>query len=105
MAKILHIDASARGDNTSGLTSAAIHPEKLTAIATKAEKGSFAKDQILLDRESLVSWLFLIGSLMFLFDGFLELTEGISIHVAIHIIASVLFTIGSVLFIPTDGNK
>ncbi len=69
-----------------------IHPENLTSIAENQENS---------DREYLVSWLFLIGSLMFLFDGFLELTEGISIHVVIHIVASILFTIGSVLFIPT----
>lgn len=55
-------------------------------------------------REYLVSWLFLIGSLMFLFDGLLELTEGISIHVVIHLFASVLFTIASALFIPTNKN-
>ncbi|MDJ0589831.1 MAG: hypothetical protein QNJ72_07515 [Pleurocapsa sp. MO_226.B13] len=72
-----------------------IHPEKLTAITTTEES----------DRASLVSWLFLIGSLMFLFDGLIELTEGISIHVLLHLPASVLFVIGSVLFIPTDKNS
>lgn len=69
-----------------------IHPE-ITAITT-TEKNSH--------RESLISWLFLIGSLMFLFDGLIELTEGISIHVFLHLPASVLFVIGSVLFMPTD---
>ena len=70
---------------------------------TKAAK--LAQDRAMFDSESIVSWLFLIGSLMFLFDGFLELTEGISIHVVLHIVSSFLFTIGSVLFIPTDKNK
>lgn len=69
-----------------------IHPEKLTEVTE--EKNRY--------RESLVSWLFLIGSLMFLFDGIVELTEGISIHGVIHLSASILFTIGSVLFIPTN---
>ena len=69
-----------------------IHPEILTENIEKENN----------IREYLVSWLFLIGSLMFLFDGFLELIEGISIHVVIHIFASILFTIGSVLFIPKN---
>ena len=54
------------------------------------------------NREYLVSWLFLIGSLMFLLDSFLEVIEGISIHVVIHIVSSILFTIGSLLFIPIN---
>ena len=81
MISLLHIDASPRRERS----------EKLTEVVTRENS----------IREYLVSWLFLIGSLMFLFDGFLELTEGISIHVVIHIVASILFTIGSVLFIPT----
>jgi hypothetical protein len=58
------------------------------------------------DRDSsvLVSWLFLIGSLIFLGDGILELTEGISIHALLHLSASLLFTVGSVLFIPQSEN-
>ena len=68
---------------------------------TKAVK-ELAQDRAMFNSESIVSWLFLIGSLMFLFDGFLELTEGISIHVVLHIVSSFLFTIGSILFIPTD---
>ncbi|MGB3403354.1 MAG: hypothetical protein WBA77_11760 [Microcoleaceae cyanobacterium] len=62
-------------------------------------------NKILLNREALVSWLFLIGSLLFLFDGLLELSEGLSIHVANHLIASILFTVGSILFIPTDNKN
>ena len=73
-----------------------IHPEKLTAITTTEENS---------DRASLISWLFLIGSLMFLFDGLIELTEGMSIHVFFHLPASVMFVIGSILFIPTDKNS
>ena len=56
------------------------------------------------DYTFLASWLFLIGSLIFLVNGFLELTEGISIHALLHLVASLLFTIGSILFIPTDKN-
>lgn len=57
------------------------------------------------DRTSFASWLFFIGSSIFLIDGFLELTEGVSIHVLLHLSASVLFTIGSALFIPQDENS
>ena len=56
------------------------------------------------DRTSLVSWLFLVGSLIFLADGFLELSEGISIHALLHLTASVLFTVGSALFIPRQNH-
>ena len=68
-----------------------IHPEKLTSITDEKS-----------DRESLVSWLFLIGSLMFLVDGLIELNEGISIHVLLHLPASIMFVVGSVLFMPTQ---
>lgn len=52
-------------------------------------------------RVSLASYLFLIGSLMFLLDGFLQLYQGISIHLLLYVCASLLFVIGSYLFIPT----
>ncbi|MBD2463639.1 hypothetical protein H6G89_21800 [Oscillatoria sp. FACHB-1407] len=51
---------------------------------------------------ALVSWLFLIGSLIFQMDAMLELTEGISIHAILHMSASSLFTIGSILFVVHD---
>lgn len=70
---------------------------------TQANK-KLARGKTMFNRKSLGSRLFLVGSLLFLFDGFLELTEGISIHVVLHIVASVLFTIGSVVFIPTDES-
>ncbi len=72
-----------------------IHPEKLTKIVNNENDS----------RAPLVSWLFLIGSLMFLFDGLIELTEGISIHVFLHLPASILFVVGSVLFMPTDKKS
>jgi hypothetical protein len=53
----------------------------------------------------LVSWLFLIGSLIFQVDAILELTEGISLHVVLHLSASLLFTIGSILFVVYDGQQ
>jgi hypothetical protein len=58
-----------------------------------------------LDRESLVSWLFLIGSLIFTLDAILEILKGISFSATLHISSSVLFTIGSVLFIPSNQQK
>ena len=76
----------------------------LTVITQKviAKNSNLIKNETLPDLDLLVSWLFLIGSLMFLFDGLLELTEGVSIHVVIHLVSSTLFVIGSVLFIPTN---
>ncbi len=68
-----------------------IHPEHLSTTKTTEENN---------DNTFLISWLFLIGSLMFLLDGFIEFSEGLSIHVLLHIGASVLFTIGSIIFIP-----
>ena len=73
-----------------------IHPEQLTTIKTTEENR---------DNTFLISWLFLIGSLIFLFDGFIELTEGLSIRVLLHITASVLFTIASALFIPRKKTR
>jgi hypothetical protein len=55
-----------------------IHREdaiKTTAV-TKAEKG--------IDRFSLVSWLFVIGSLIFTFDSGLEFAQSISLHSVFH---------------------
>ena len=63
---------------------------------TKSTETVIAGDR---DSRVLVSWLFLVGSLIFVVDGFLELTEGVSIHALLHLSASLLFTIGSILFI------
>ncbi|MFM7425843.1 MAG: hypothetical protein ACKO7W_12780 [Elainella sp.] len=53
-----------------------------------------------------VSWLFLIGSLIFQLDALLELTEswsqGLNLHVLFHLSASLLFTVGSLLFVIQD---
>ena len=58
-----------------------------------------------LDRETLVSWLFLIGSLIFVLDGILENFRDISFSSILHLSASVLFTVGSVLFIPNHSQR
>lgn len=68
---------------------------------TESTKTVMASDR---DPSVLVSWLFLVGSLIFLFDGFLELTEDFSLHALLHLSASFLFTIGSILFIPRKNN-
>ena len=52
------------------------------------------------DSAALVSWLFLIGSFLFVLDSGLEMFEAISIHSIIHLSASLLFTIGSIFFLP-----
>jgi hypothetical protein len=58
-----------------------------------------------ISREAFVSWLFLIGSLMFVLDAVLENMRGVSFSSLLHLLASVLFTIGSMLFIPTDSQS
>lgn len=56
-----------------------------------------------------VSWLFLIGSLIFQMDALLELMEGwsqgLNLHVVFHLSASLLFTVGSLLFVIQDGQQ
>jgi hypothetical protein len=59
----------------------------------------------IIDRETLVSWLFLIGSLIFTLDAILENIKGVTFSSLLHISASILFTIGSVLFMPSDRQK
>ena len=58
-----------------------------------------------ISREALVSWLFVIGSLMFVLDAILENTKNISFSSLLHLSASILFTIGSVLFTPSNSQK
>ncbi len=74
--------------------------EKQTTQTTATEKVERGIDLI-----SFVSWLFLIGSLIFQIDAILELTEGISLHVVLHLSASLLFTIGSILFVVHDAQQ
>ena len=74
--------------------------ESINTTALKSDLRSIAERH----RNSLVSWLFLVGSLIFLADGFLELSESISIHALLHLTASVLFTVGSALFIPYENQ-
>ncbi len=58
-----------------------------------------------INREAFVSWLFLMGSLMFVLDAILESMRGISFSSLLHLSASILFTIGSVLFIPNNSRQ
>jgi hypothetical protein len=55
-----------------------------------------------IDSAALVSWLFLLGSLLFMLDAGLEIFENISVHSTIHISASLLFTVGSIFFLPRN---
>jgi len=64
---------------------------------TKAGKG--------IDRFLIISWLFLIGSLIFTLDSGFEFVEGISLHSICHLSASLAFTIGSALFIPNTQKQ
>ena len=63
------------------------------------------KTETKINSAALVSWLFLIGSLLFVLDSGLEITEGISLHSIIHLSASLLFTIGSILFLPRNQQQ
>ncbi|MEL7084984.1 MAG: hypothetical protein AAGM36_10855 [Cyanobacteria bacterium J06597_1] len=56
-------------------------------------------------RERLVSWLFLVGSLLFVLDGVLENLRGMSLSSVLHISASLLFTVGSLLFMPKRSRS
>ena len=58
-----------------------------------------------LNKEALVSYLFLIGSLMFVLDSILENMASVSFSSELHLTASILFTIGSVLFIPNNSEN
>ncbi|EDX82401.1 hypothetical protein S7335_847 [Synechococcus sp. PCC 7335] len=53
----------------------------------------------------LTSWLFLVGSILFQIDAVIELLEGFSIHVGLHLLAGFLFTIGSILFVVDGARK
>ena len=80
-----------------------IHPQNFTKIrSTTKEKDIIST---ILDREFLVALLFLVGSFFFLVDGLIELAEGLSIRVFLHITASLMFVVGSYLFMPTDKTK
>jgi len=59
----------------------------------------------MLEREFLVAFLFLVGSILFFFDGLIQLAEGISIHAVLLLPASLMFVVGSYLFMPTDKNN
>ncbi|MBE9020847.1 hypothetical protein IQ272_32920 [Chroococcidiopsidales cyanobacterium LEGE 13417] len=69
------------------------------------ESRAIANYVININRELLVSWLFLIGSLIFTLDSILEFFRGVTFSAILHVSASVLFTIGSVLFIPNSKEK
>ncbi len=48
---------------------------------------------------SIGNWLFLAGSIIFSFDAISEVTEKLSIHSFEHLLASIFFTTGCVLFL------
>jgi hypothetical protein len=84
------------------------NPRKIVPLHHKAQNSASEDRKMLqgiIDRETLVSWLFLIGSLIFTLDAILENIKGISFSSLLHISASILFTIGSVLFIPTSDRQ
>ena len=72
----------------------------LTNLFVPETRNKTNKTENKVDSAALVSWLFLIGSLLFVLDSGLEIIEGISLHSIIHLSASLLFTIGSILFLP-----
>jgi hypothetical protein len=51
---------------------------------------------------TLVSWAFLISSVILFTDETISLFEGISLHVVLEFLASLLFVVGSILFVIQD---
>lgn len=82
-----------------------LETEKLNNQPQNAENTDVSKLEKQLDREFLVSWLFLVGSVMFTLDAVIENLRGISFSSLLHLSASILFTIGSALFIPSNQQK
>ena len=74
----------------------------VTKLVTPKMSNQTSKFEIKIDRTALVSWLFLFGSLLFTLDAILENIEAVSIHSIIHFSASLLFTVGSILFLPRN---
>lgn len=54
---------------------------------------------------SLVSWLFLIGSLILLSAETLELIEGVSSDVVLEFLGSLIFVIGSMFFVSQNVQQ
>ena len=77
---------------------------RLHCLAPASERVKLAKVEGCSLRELFVSRLFLLGSVMFLLDAILENLKRISFSSLLHISASILFTIGSILFIPNDSQ-
>jgi hypothetical protein len=71
-----------------------------TDLIVPKDQNNTDRTESKVDSVALVSWLFLLGSLLFVLDSGLEIIEGISLHSIIHLSASLLFTIGSILFLP-----
>lgn len=80
-------------------------PDQRPDSEAKPQSNLPQSDRQPLNRAVLVSWLFLIGSLMFVLDAVLENARGISFSSLLHLSASILFTIGSVLFIPNNSES
>ena len=72
--------------------------QRILVIAVNStEKGEVQPD---IDRSEIVGWLFLVGSLMFTVDGVMENLQGISLSSLLHLSASILFSVGSLLLLP-----
>ncbi|MGF1525154.1 MAG: hypothetical protein ACFBSF_22745 [Leptolyngbyaceae cyanobacterium] len=53
----------------------------------------------------LASWLFLIGSGLFLIDAVSEITDHVSVMSFMHLSEGVLFLTGSIFFMPEQNSE
>ncbi|HEY9644843.1 MAG TPA: hypothetical protein V6C88_00660 [Chroococcidiopsis sp.] len=53
-------------------------------------------------RAVVAGWLFLLGSLIFVVNSAITLTQAPSLEVGSQLVASVMFAVGSALFIPHE---
>jgi hypothetical protein len=56
-------------------------------------------------RIAIASWLFLIGSSLFLVDAFYEISDRFSLLSLLHLSEGILFFIGSLLLMPESSKQ
>ena len=62
-------------------------------------------DQPMEKRVLIASWLFLIGSGLFMIDAISEIADRFSLMSSLHLSEGVLFLVGSLFFMPTTRTE
>lgn len=57
------------------------------------------------NRVLIASWLFLIGSSLFVIDALLEISSDFSPIALVHLTEGILFVVGSAFFMPTSQTE